>query len=265
MNAKIRKRVFEILEAPATGDWVARTVQASLVLIILLNVVAIMLWSVDSIRAECRPVLRAFELFSVIVFTVEYVLRLWVITDHAAYRRPVLGRLRYAVTLLSLVDLASFLPFYLPMVFPVNMLFVRVLRLLRLLRLMKLGRYSESVRTLGAVLRDQKEELAAALLLLVILMIVSASAMYMVEHDAQPTRFTSIPASLWWAVCTLTTIGYGDMYPVTALGKFLAGSIAIMGIGLFALPAGILGSGFVEKLRERRQPRRCPHCGKDIS
>jgi voltage-gated potassium channel len=265
MIAKIRKRVFEILEAPRAGDHTARFVGATLVLIILLNVAAIMLVSVESVRKEWHPWFRAFETFSVAVFTLEYVLRMWVVTGHAAYRRPVLGRLRYAVTPLALIDLAAFLPFYIPRVLPVNMLFVRVLRLLRLMRVMKLGRYSESVRTLAAVIRERKEELAAALLLLVILMVVAASTMYMIEHEAQPDRFTSIPASLWWAVCTLTTIGYGDMYPVTSLGKFLAGVIAIMGIGLFALPAGILGSGFVEKLHERRQPRLCPHCGKDVS
>jgi voltage-gated potassium channel len=205
-----------------------------------------------------------FEVLSVIVFTVEYLLRLWVAPLAPRFQGAVWGRVRYALTPLALVDLWAVLPFYLPMLIPLDLRFIRALRVLRLIRVMKIGRYSESIQTLGAVLREQKEQLLAALLILLVLIVISSSLIYFVERDAQPEAFSSIPAAMWWSVATLTTVGYGDIYPVTPVGKVLASVIAVLGIGLFALPAGILGSGFVEKYREKRQPLTCPHCGKNL-
>jgi voltage-gated potassium channel len=261
---RLRHRVYQILEEPSRSDYVGRSAQGFLLTVICVNVVAMMLGSVADLAAAYKSWFDAIEFFSVIVFTVEYVLRLWVITRSPRFHRPILGRLRYAVTPLALVDLVAVLPFYLPMLLPVNLLFIRVLRLMRLMRLLKIGRYSESLQTLGWVLRERKGELAAALMLLLVLLVITSSLMFQVEHDAQPEAFPSVFAAMWWSVSTLTTVGYGDVYPVTALGKFLGGAIAILGIGLFALPAGILGSGFVEKLGQRKRQRLCPHCGKDI-
>jgi voltage-gated potassium channel len=189
---------------------------------------------------------------------------LWVAPLGPRYAGAVLGRVRYAVTPLALVDLCAIVPFYLPMLIPLDLRFVRALRLMRLVRFMKIGRYSESMRTVAAVLWERKEQLAAALLVLAVLLILSSSLMFYIERDAQPEAFSSIPAAMWWAVATLTTVGYGDIYPVTTWGRVLGSVIAVLGIGLFALPAGILGSGFVERLGKQKAQRKCPHCGKEI-
>jgi len=263
MIGRFRRRLFQILVDPAPGDGAGRFVQSALVTIILLNVAAMMVQSVAGLAAAYGPWFDAIEVVSVAVFSVEYLLRLWVATESPLYARPVLGRLRYVVTPLALVDLAAVLPFYLPMLLPVNLLFIRVLRLLRLMRLLKIGRYSQSLQTLGWVLRERRGELVASLLVLAVLLVLTSSLMYQVEHDAQPAVFPNVFAAMWWAVSTLTTVGYGDTYPITPFGKLLGGVVAILGIGLFALPAGILGSGFIEKLAHRGDERRCPHCGKD--
>jgi voltage-gated potassium channel len=264
MIGRLRHRVFQVLEAPAADDRLGHAAQLGLIALIILNVIAVMIDSVEDLAAAWGRQLRAFEVFSVAVFTVEYLLRLWVVTGHARFQRPVWGRVRYVLTPLALVDLTAILPFYLPMLIPTHLLFIRVLRLLRLMRLLKIGRYSHSLRLLLSVLRDRRGELVATFVILAILVVLASGLMYMVEHDAQPQSFSSMPATMWWAVATVTTIGYGDMYPITPLGKVLAGAIAVLGIGLFALPAGILGSGFVEKYYENRRSRRCPHCGKEL-
>jgi voltage-gated potassium channel len=264
MYDRLRQGVFRVLEDSASAGVVSRIVQAFLILLITLNVVAVILQTVQSMEAGYKALFAGFEEFSVIVFTVEYLLRLWVAPLGPRYAGAVVGRIRYAVTPLSLVDLCAIVPFYLPMLIPLDLRFVRALRLFRLVRFMKIGRYSESMRTVASVLWEKKEQLAAALLVLAVLLILASSLMFYVEHDAQPQAFSSIPAAMWWAVATLTTVGYGDIYPMTTLGRVLGSVIAVLGIGLFALPAGILGSGFVERLGQRKAPRKCPHCGKEI-
>jgi voltage-gated potassium channel len=213
--------------------------------------------SVASLAAEWARPLRVFEIASVGVFTAEYLLRIWVAAERAEHGHAVLGRLRFVLTPLAVLDLLAVLPFYLPLLFPFD------LRFLRMLRMAKLGRYSRSVRILRDVLADRKNELLAAASLLASVVVMASGLMYAAEHEAQPAVFTSIPATMWWAVATLSTMGI-DMRPVTTLGKILASLIAVCGILLFALPAGIIGSGFVEKYMEARKGRICPHCGKSL-
>jgi voltage-gated potassium channel len=134
---------------------------------------------------------------------------------------------------------------------------------MRIVRVAKLGRYSESLQTLGRVFAAKKEQLVSTLFILLMLLVVSSCLMYYVEQAAQPDRFSSIPAAMWWSVTTLTTVGYGDVCPVTITGKLVASVIAILGIGMFALPTAILGSGFLEEIAPKK-PAKCPHCGKEI-
>jgi len=263
MVKRLRRRVYEILEGTEAADGLSRAVQIFLMSIIVLNVAAVMLETEEPLAAAYRPWFRTFEAFSVVVFTIEYLLRLWVVRESARYAWPVLGRVRYAFTPFALIDLAAILPAYLPMLLPLDLRFLRALRLLRLARLLKAGRYSRSIRTVVTVLRERKEELTATLMVFGVMLIVAAGLMYFAERDAQPQLFSSIPASLWWAVVTLTSVGYGDVYPVTVLGKVLAGIIAVVGIGLYALPTAILGAAFVEHIRYRWK-RHCPHCGKPL-
>lgn len=256
----LRRRAFALLEEPGRADHAGRAVQLFLVWLIALNVLAVIADSVASLAGKWARPLRLFEIASVGAFTVEYLLRMWVAAEREKYARPVLGRLRYLLTPLAVLDLLAVLPFYLPLLFPFDL---RFLRMLRMLRMAKLGRYSRSVRILRDVLADRKNELLAAASLLASVVVMASGLMYAAEHEAQPAVFTSVPATMWWAVATLSTMGI-DMRPVTPLGKILASLIAVCGILLFALPAGIIGSGFVEKYMEARKRRICPHCGKSL-
>ena len=200
------------------------------------------------------------------MFTIEYFLRLWTAVEDPRYARPVVGRLRYAVTPFALVDLLAILPFYLVKYTTLDLRFIRAIRLMRLFRVAKLGRYCESLYTLKRVIYEAREELVITFAALFVLLMVASGVMYFVENPAQPDKFSSIPATMWWAASALTTVGYGDLYPITPLGKIVGSFAAILGVGLFGLPAGILAAGFIEQLRAGRARKRvCPHCGKEIS
>ncbi len=233
--------------------------------LISLNVIAIVLETVESLSSRYALFFRTFDVFSVSIFTIEYLLRLWSCTSSDRFKAPIKGRLRFAVTPLALVDLLAILPFYLPMILPFDLRFIRAVRLFRLSRLFKMGRYSNAFQTFGNVLREKRGELLVTVFVATILLFITASLMYYAENEVQPEAFSSIPAAMWWGVITLTTVGYGDVYPITTMGKMLGMIVAVLGIGMFALPAGILGSGFVEAFqRMQKKQRICPHCGKDI-
>lgn len=232
------------------GRWI-RVIDLAIIGLIILNLFAVIVGSVESIGSRYRAELRTFEWVSVVVFTIEYVLRLALAPHHPSgrYRDPVSGRLRYALTPLAIVDLLAILPSYFAAIFVVDL---RWLRVLRLLRIFKLTRYSSAMTILLTVLRDELPSFAAALFILVVILMLAASGMYVVEHEAQPEAFGSIPSAMWWAVATLTTVGYGDVTPITTLGKVFGSFVTIVGIGMVALPAGILASAFSDHLRERR-------------
>jgi voltage-gated potassium channel len=165
----------------------------------------------------------------------------------------------------ALIDLLAILPFYIP-ASALDFRSFRAVRLFRVLRIARLGRYSEAMRLTGRVVTSKRAELLSSAFIMAILMLFASSLMYFAERDAQPENFSSIPAAMWWAVATLSTVGYGDIYPLTAAGKLLASVIALLGIGMFALPTGILGAGFVEEIQRRREaPRCCPKCGVDLT
>ncbi|HPF41452.1 MAG TPA: ion transporter [Phycisphaerae bacterium] len=259
-----RTRVWEIVEAARQGDRASRVFDIGILLLIFLNVLAVILDSVESIRARWGPQFDAFETFSVLVFTLEYAARLWACTADSRFRQPLTGRLRFVTQPMPIIDLLAILPFYLPFV-GFDLRSLRVLRLLRILRVAKIGRYYSSLRLIRHVMRSKKEELVLTTVLMGLLLVVSASLLYYCENAVQPEAFSSIPATMWWAVATLTTVGYGDMYPVTFMGKTCASVIAVLGIGMFALPTGIIGAGFVEAIEKRKQgPAMCPHCGKSL-
>jgi len=265
MFQKTKKRIFEILEIASVGDLPSKVFDIFIMVLILLNVVAVILETVETLSSQFGTFFSIFEIFSVAVFTIEYVLRLWTCTNDRRFENPLVGRIRFALTPLILVDLMAILPFYLPMIFPFDLRFIRILRLFRFFRLLKMARYSESLKTLGNVMKAKKEELIITLFMVILLLVFASSLMYFFEHEAQPQGFSSIPAALWWGVATLTTVGYGDVYPITPIGKSLGAIIAILGIGMFALPAGILASGLSEAIHKIRGKQRiCPHCGRDI-
>ncbi|MEO6861085.1 MAG: ion transporter [Microcoleus sp.] len=254
MRHQLKKLLYKILESSESRNFYSLSDDIIITGLILINVAAFITSTFPTLSPQEKSILENIEIVSSLVFTIEYILRLWVCTVDGRYSQPLLGRLRYALTPLSLIDLISILPFYALLLFP-NLSFVNLIRLLRLLRLLKMSRYSESVRTLGAVLYAKKEELIATAFAVFILLIFASSIMYFVEHEAHPEAFGSIPDAMWWGVVTLTTVGYGDIYPITPVGKFLGAILAFLGIGIFALPAGIIASGFSEEVQNKKQEK----------
>ena len=247
----LRERVHQVLDIPQADDLVSQIVGYTLAVLIILNVLAVILESVQAIHDAVGELFFWFEVISVAIFTVEYVLRIWsgVESTERLYRHPVFGRLRYAMQPLILIDLIVILPFYFSFLFGIDL---RILRIMRLLRVFKLTRYSGAWSMLAAVIHGQRRPLIMAAYLLAITLVMAASLMYLVENEAQPVAFANIPAAMWWGLVTLTTVGYGDVTPVTSIGKVLGAAVTILGIGMYALPAGILASGFMQELNRRQ-------------
>ena len=255
----LKETLHRIMEESQEGNRAARNFNIFMTVLIIANVLAVMFETVEPIHQQYFLFFSAIDLFSIAFFTVEYFLRLWICTINPAYAAPVTGRLRYSISFFALIDLFSFLPFYLPVFLPIDLRFLRILRLFRLIRVMKLGRYSEAMKTFHRVITRTREQLLLALSILIIVLVLASSMMYYAEHDAQPDRFASIPESMWWAVVTLATVGYGDVYPVTVLGRVIGGIVVITGIAIFALPAAILSAGFIEEVQDRKVVI-CPNC-----
>jgi voltage-gated potassium channel len=232
-----------------------KAIDGFLIVLVALNVIAVVLESVENLSLVHGPIFHAFDTASVAVFSVEYLLRLWSAVDlpEARYRHPLWGRLRWMVSPMAVIDLLAVLPFYLGIVVEIDL---RVLRVLRVMRVFKLSRYSMAINVMVAVARQESRAIGATLFLMMVVLVLSASLMYLAEHHAQPHVFSDIPTSMWWAVVTLTTLGYGDMVPITLLGRIVGGMTAVLGIGMIALPAGVLASGFSEQMRIRREEYR---------
>jgi voltage-gated potassium channel len=236
--------------------------------LIIINVFIVIMETVQGVHLQFYQEFLVIDVFSVIVFTIEYILRLWVCTLHTKNQTPIFERIRYALTPYAIIDLLAILPFYIPMVIPFDLRFLRELRLIRIVRILKLGRYSESLQLFEEVLAKKKEDIIVAICILLMILVIASSLMYYAEHDAQPQKFSSIPHAMWWGVVTLATIGYGDMYPITPLGQFIGGIVVLIGIGVFALPTAILASGFIEVIDFRKNQEDlicCPHCGMALS
>jgi len=248
----LRRRVFVIMDAGRREDRLSQYFNVFIVTLISLNVIAVVIESVKSIGHPHAGLIWNFEIFSVAVFTVEYALRLWTAPekDNPAFHHPIWGRVRYIFTPMAIVDLIAIAPFFLIFLVEIDLRFMRVLRLLRVF---KLTRYSSAMIMLLRVLRKEAQAFSAALFLLMILMILASSLLYLAEHEAQPEIFPDIPTAMYWAVITLATVGYGDVVPITPLGKLLSAMTAVLGVGMVALPAGLLASGFSEQMRLRRE------------
>ncbi len=251
VTLRTRKIVYELLDTGNTSGWMSRLVDWFLIGLIAINVTAVILETVPSVQAEYGETLYGLEIFSVAVFTIEYFLRCWSCVENPIYRGrpPRIARLKYTFTPMAIIDLIAIAPFYLAVLFNIDLRFLRVLRLLRIF---KLTRYSEAMTTLLKVLREEMSSFAAAIFIMLVIMIVAASGIYLVEHDNQPDQFGSIPQAMWWAIVTLTTVGYGDVTPLTMAGKIFAACIMVAGVGLVALPTGILASGFSDNLHRGR-------------
>lgn len=259
----MKKRIFKVIEKAENRDKLSKVFDNVMLTLIILTVISIILESYQTLSDNYGILFRLFELFSIIVFTIEYALRVW--TSDLKY--PTLKKpkatVKYVFSFMAIIDLFAILPFYLPMLLPFDLRFLRMLRLTRLFRVMKLNRYSKALQLIGKVIKGKKEELVATIFIMLFIIVISSTMIYYLENPVQPEVFPNIVASFWWAIATLTTVGYGDVYPVTGGGKVLASIIAVTGIGLVALPTGILGSGFMEGIQSSKVIN-CPKCGEKI-
>ncbi|RPI39186.1 MAG: ion transporter [Methanoregulaceae archaeon] len=266
----IQGDVYTLLESPAGTNRVRKAVIFFIASLILLNVVVVILETVNSVYLEYTTFFHVFDLVTVIVFSIEYILRIWCCVRNPLYSDPVQGRIRYALSPYALTDAIALTPFYLPLIIPIEFRLLRLLRLLRIFRVLRLGKYSNAFEMFVSVLRSKREEIVITVIMAIMVLILASSTLYVVERDVQPEAFGSIPHAMWWAVSALSTVGYGDVVPITPPGKFFAAIVAISAIGLFALPAGLLAHGFADAYHSMKHEHdtdktlTCPRCGAGI-
>ena len=261
----LKRAVFKVIDEGQIDTLAGRSFNLFIIGLILLNTLAIILGSFESIESRYREQFYYFEVFSVVIFTIEYLLRLWT----ARFKYPDKGGwgaiVSYVFSFGALVDLLAILPFYMPLIIPIDMRFIRILRILRIARVLKLSRYTNALQLIRAVVYEKRSELGVVLFLTAILLIIASTLVYNIEHEAQPQAFPNIGAAMWWAVVTLTTVGYGDIIPITTFGKIISSIVAFLGIALVALPTGILGGAFLRKLKhEDRKAHKCPECSHEF-
>ncbi|MCT4660568.1 MAG: ion transporter [Tissierellales bacterium] len=260
----MKQRIFEIIYLGKENDKESTFFDRMIVTLILLNALAIFLSSFESINSEYDTELRYFEIISISIFSLEYLARVW--TSDLRFKN--VGKLKamrlYIFSPMAIIDLAAILPFYLPMLIPLDLRFLRMLRLTRLIRIAKLNRYMTSMNLIGRILKREKELLIVTVSIIILLIFSASTLMYYVENPVQPEAFPNIAASFWWAIITITPIGYAPITPITLTGRIISGTLAVLGIGLVALPTGIISSGFMQEFREKNAAEYCPHCGKKI-
>jgi voltage-gated potassium channel len=250
-SESLRRRIYLVLEGGRAGGVLGGIVEVFLIVLILLNVIAFSLQSLPQVEHLYWFDLGTFEIVSVAIFSVEYGLRLWVSVEDPLIgeRGPWRGRLAAAMSPLLLIDFLAVAPVYFTFFFP--FLDLRFLRLVRLLRLLKIARYSPALSTLAQVLVNERRALFGTLLLMLCACVFAGAGMHAVEGAVQPDAFGTIPDSMWWAITTLTTVGYGDVVPITALGRMVAGLTMVAGVGLLALPVGVIATGFIDTIHRR--------------
>lgn len=252
----IRSKVFEIIQPDDGTSLLSRIFDWMITGLILASVIIVFAATFD-LPQSMLDVLSLTEGAASVVFTVEYALRILTADFLYPERGKIKARIKYVLSPMALVDLVAILPFWLPMLLPGTMLGLRALRLVRLLRIFKLNRYFDAIKSLGEVIVMKKRELLGSMFFVTILMLISSLLMYSAEHEAQPTVFRNAFSGLWWAVATLTTVGYGDIYPVTALGRLVGTFIAFSGLAAVAIPTGIISSGLMESMSRDRKESTC--------
>ena len=240
-----------MLEKAQPGDIASLVVDRGLAFLIVANVIAVTLETVDEIYQAYAPAFTLFEIISVIIFSIEYLLRIWVSASNNAshFDAPFRRRLSYMLSPSGMIDLLAILPAFLPFFTSVDL---RWLRILRLLRMFKISHYSSALEDFFSAIYHERTAFAGALYLFCVTLFLSSALMYLVEHSAQPEVFSSIPETLWWSLITLTTVGYGDVAPITAIGKEIGGITAFMGVCVVALMTGIVASAFSSQVSRRQ-------------
>lgn len=244
-HKRIRNLVYEVIEKGEYEDSLSRIFDIFFITLITLNVVSVFI-ETFSIPQRLVDALGVFEIVSVVIFSIEYLVRIWTAPEKFRNCRSGTARLKYIFSFMAMIDLLSIVPFYLPMIFTFDLRILWILKVFKLLRLFKFSRYIDALNYLLLVLKNKAIYFLSSFFILMILMIITSTLMYFVEHDAQPDVFENAFSGMWWSIVTFTTVGYGDLYPVTLAGKILGGIVSLLGIGLVAVPTGIITSGFME-------------------
>ena len=291
----LKAKLYSLVDETDKKKPISRIFNTFIMTLILLNVVSMVFETVKSIYEPFEVYFKSFEWFVIIVFSAEYILRIY--TADLAYPcdNKLKSMFKYIFSFYGLIDIISILPFYLPFT-GLDFRIVRTIRLMRFLRLFKITRYNDSLNMIKAVIYEKRGELGVTCFVIILVMIVASFLMFYSENDAQPESFPNVLTCIWWSIVTLTTVGYGDVYPITATGRIIGGLISFLGIGLVALPTGLISAGFLEKVDKKQEQkteekkeenqddnkdtkhetpktkddnfigpvRRCPCCGKEL-
>jgi len=266
---KIKNKIFDIIDPDNSNSVLSRIFDASIITLIIISVLSIILDTFEFL-GQYSDLLYIIEIFTIIIFTVEYILRIW--TADMLY--PDFGhkkaRFLYIISFMALIDLFAILPFYLPFFLPHDLIVIRSLRIIRIFRFFKFNRYTNVLSDIGEVFKKKASQLITSTFIVFLLMLITSILMFTVEHEKQPDVFKNAFDSLWYTIATITTIGYGDIYPISVWGKALSGVIAFLGIGLVAIPTGIISAGFIEQAKRVSEEKEadkkcfCPYCGKKL-
>ncbi len=243
-----KKRIFDIIQIGNRNDWPSRLFDIVLIVLILLNLFIAIFATFDSSRPY-HGLIERIDLVTVLAFTAEYLLRLWTAEFLYPTAGPLRATVKYMTSFNGIIDLLSFFPYYLPVFLPQGAVAFRMFRVVRILRLFQVNAYYDALNVIGAVLRSKRDQLVSSIFIILVLMTASSLIMYGLEHEAQPEVFANAFSGMWWAVSTLLTVGYGDIYPVTVAGRVFGTILTFLGVGMVAIPTGILSAGFVEQYR----------------
>lgn len=268
MKKPAKKRVFEIIQIGKETDTASRVFDFLIVALIIVNIIISICFTFDEL-SRYRGMLTTIEGITVVFFAAELALRLW--TAEFLYgNRKLPPSLRYLLSFNGVVELLSIVPFFLPLLFPKGIVVFRMFRVVRILRLFQANSYSDALSTIMVVVRRKRNQLLSSMMIILVIMVMSSLVMYGFEHEAQPEVFKNAFSGIWWATSTLLTVGYGDIYPITTIGRIASIAITFLGVAMVAIPTGILSAGFTEYMSERKEKRRkkrasfCPFCGENI-
>lgn len=242
-----QKRIFNIIEIGNHGDFLSRAYDLINVLAILLNLAASVMYTFEDLRLAYSGFLLTVEGVTVAFFTLDYILRVWTARFLYPEETPRSAVRKFIFSFTGIVDLLSFLPYYLPFFFPAGVVAFRMIRVVRIFRLFRINAYYDSLSVITEVITSKRQQLISSVFIIAILMLASSLCMYSLEHEAQPDVFTNAFSGIWWSVSTLLTVGYGDIYPITTMGKVFSIFITFLGVGMVAIPTGIISAGFVDQ------------------
>ena len=263
----IKQRIYNIIRDDVEYNLANSIFAVTIIFLIVINILVVIFETFNGLPLVVGTIFYYIEVVCLVVFTVEYLLRIWTATCKYPDKSGFRARFKYVFSFMAIIDLLAIAPFYLPFIFPINLVALRAFRLLRLLRLAKLIRYTTAMTSIGNVISRKSAQLVSSMLVVLLLMVISSIIVYKIERHAQPDVFENAFSGLWLATATLTTVGYGDIYPVTVFGRLLSTVIALLGIGLVAVPTGIISAGFIEDIAEEKEAEArhyCSYCGKKI-